>query len=47
MLIYVIALVGIQFNVVVGALLILLGNVFHFIAYLRLSRNIEKHHLIE
>ncbi|MCM1598556.1 TMEM175 family protein [Latilactobacillus sakei] len=46
-LIYVIALVGIQFNVVVGALLILLGNIFHFIAYLRLSRNIEKHHLIE
>lgn len=44
-LIYAIAIVGIQINSWLGALLILLGNIFHFIAYLRLSRSVTLYHL--
>lgn len=44
-LIYAIAIVGIQINSGLGALLILLGNIFHFIAYLRLSRSVTLYHL--
>lgn len=44
-LIYAIAIVEIQINSWLGALLILLGNIFHFIAYLRLSRSVTLYHL--
>lgn len=44
-LIYAVAIVGIQINSWLGALLILVGNIFHFIAYLRLSRSVTLYHL--
>ena len=44
--IYVVALLAIQLNLWLGALVILAGNIFHFIAYLRLSQGIAKHHLV-
>jgi len=45
--IYLVALVGIQINPWLGAVLIIAGNVFHFIAYLRLSQGIEQYGLIK
>ncbi|KRM24487.1 TMEM175 family protein [Latilactobacillus graminis] len=43
--IYAIALIGIQFNSWLGVFLILMGNIFHFIAYLRLNRSVTRYHL--
>ena len=45
--IYLVALIGIQINLWLGAVLMIAGNVFHFIAYLRLSQGIEQYGLIK